>query len=344
MRVARLVLALEDRALFLPETGEIAVFSPGAADDLSPLPKAQVRVVQGFWPDHDAFVKAGYGVTVEPGGPYAAALVCLPRAKAEARAMIAAAAACVVPGGPVLVDGQKTDGVDSLLREARARGPVSDPVNKAHGKLFWFAADAARFADWAVQSGPQTIEGGFVTGPGVFSADGVDPGSLALGQALATRLGGRVADFGAGWGYLASEILKRDGVREVHLIEADHASLAAARLNITDPRARFHWADVTRFKPVQKFETVVMNPPFHLGRDADPGLGAAFIRAAAAMLVPSGVLWMVANRHLPYERVLAEAFRDVEDLPPVAGYKLTRASRPAGEPKPGPRTVSRSGV
>ena len=344
MRSARIALALDARALVLPETGEIAVLSPQAGDDLSALPKDRVRVIQGFWPDHDAFARAGYAMAITVGGPYAAAVVCLPRAKAEARAMIAAAAAAVVPGGPVIIDGQKTDGVDGLLRECRARGAVSDPVNKAHGKLFWFAADPVRFADWAAPVGGLQVAGGFVTVPGVFSADGIDPGSLALGKALATKLGGRVADFGAGWGYLSAEILKRDGVKELHLIEADHAALAAAQVNITDPRARFHWADVTRFKPVQKFETVVMNPPFHVGRTADPALGAAFIRAAAAMLVPSGVLWMVANRHLPYERVIAEAFREVEDLPAPPGYKLTRASRPAQPAHAGARPAGRTGA
>ena len=94
-----------------------------------------------------------------------------------------------------------------------------------------------------------------------------------------------------------------------------------------DPRARFHWADATRGKwgPV---DAVVMNPPFHTGRAADPALGVAFIRAAAAMLTPSGTLWMVANRHLPYEPVLAAAFREVEEIGGDSRFRLTRAARP----------------
>ena len=335
MRAARLTLALDAGALVLPEVGQIAVLSPQAGDDLSALPKDRVQVVQGFWPDHDAFKRAGFDTTVVLAGPYSAVMVCLPRAKSEARAMIAAAVAAVAPGGLVLIDGQKTDGVDSLLRDCRTRAAVSDPVNKAHGKLFWFTApDAAVFADWAALAEPQTIEAGFRTVPGVFSADGIDPGSMALAAALPAKLGGRVADLGAGWGYLTSEILKRGGVKEVHLVEADHAALEAAKLNITDPRAKFHWGDVPRFHPAQKMETVVMNPPFHTARTADPALGAAFIKAAGAMLVPSGVLWMVANRHLPYERVLAEVFREVEEAGGTGAFKIYRASRPAVAARP----------
>jgi 16S rRNA (guanine1207-N2)-methyltransferase len=52
----------------------------------------------------------------------------------------------------------------------------------------------------------------------------------------------------------------------------------------------------------------VTNPPFHVVRAADPGLGRAFVEAARGMLGPRGDLWLVANRHLPYEGALRAAF------------------------------------
>ena len=73
---------------------------------------------------------------------------------------------------------------------------------------------------------------------------------------------------------------------------------------------------------------VVMNPPFHTGRDADPALGASFLAAAARNLAPSGTLWMVANRHLPYDRSLAALFREVAEIGGTPAYRLTRASLP----------------
>ena len=54
---------------------------------------------------------------------------------------------------------------------------------------------------------------------------------------------------------------------------------------------------------------VVMNPPFHDGGAEDRLLGQTFIRQAAIMLRRGGLLWVVANRHLPYEAVLGELFR-----------------------------------
>lgn len=326
MQPSRLSLALETGALVLPDTGRIAVLRPRAETDLSALPKERVEVVQGFRPDHDAFAARGYATAVAPSGGYAAAVVVVPRAKAEARALLARAAAAVAPGGPIAVDGQKTDGVDSLLKDLRGRVPLGEAIAKAHGKIATFANPGPdALADWA-EGPPHRLADGFVTRPAAFSADGVDPGSAALAAALPAKLPARVADFGAGWGYLAAQVLLREGVEEVHLVEAEHDALEAARANVTGPRARFHWADATRLAPDQRFGAIVMNPPFHTGRAADPGLGRAFIAAAARALLPGGTLWMVANRHLPYERTLSELFREVAELPGPPAYKIYRAT------------------
>ncbi|RYI05251.1 MAG: MFS transporter, partial [Acetobacteraceae bacterium] len=129
-------------------------------------------------------------------------------------------------------------------------------------------------------------------------------------------------------GFLASEILKRPGVRKLDLVEAEADALDCARVNVTDPRARFHWADATTWRPETLLDVVVMNPPFHTGREADPALGAAFIRAARRMLAPSGELWMVANRHLPYEAVLSECFLEVRDAGGTNGFRVIHAIKP----------------
>lgn len=326
MRSERLTLALDSGLVVLPPEGRILVLRPRAGDDLSALPRDRVQVVTGFRPDADGFAAQGYDVGTEPQGRFAAALVCATRARDHAHALLAQASAAVMPGGPVLVDGQKTDGIESLWRDLRATGVNPTPaLSKAHGRIFAFEAAAPLPPGWTAAD---RDTGGFVTRPGVFSADGPDAGSALLAAALPPRLPSRVADLGAGWGYLSRAILAREGVQECHLIEAEADALACARRNITDPRARFHWADATRFRPEGPFGAVVCNPPFHTGRDPDPALGIAFLRAAAGMLTTSGTLWLVANRHLPYERVLAETFREVEELRGTPVFRLYRASRP----------------
>lgn len=150
-----------------------------------------------------------------------------------------------------------------------------------------------------------------------------------LADHLPEKLGKCVADLGAGWGYLSARLLEREGVRTVHLVEADSEALNCARENIADPRARFHWADATTWQSPDRLDTVVMNPPFHTERRANPALGRAFVVAAARLLAPPGQLWMVANRHLAYEATLAEAFSDVQEIAGDNRFKILRAARPS---------------
>ncbi|MGB3178715.1 MAG: methyltransferase [Albidovulum sp.] len=317
----------------LPASGDVLVIGPHSPADLADLPKDRLLVVQGFFPDHEVFLGQGFRIVpalAEAGDGFSAAIVFMPRSRSEARARVAEAAARVRPGGPVWIDGQKTEGIDTMVRDLRTRAPISAPIAKAHGKIFSFPAGAG-FDDWlATQLHPVP---GFITVPGVFSADKPDRGSDLLAAALPAGLKGSVVDLGAGWGYLAAAILSREGVTHLDLVEADYAALACARQNITDPRAAFHWGDATKFRPESRPQTVVMNPPFHTGRAADPSLGAAFIAAAAGILSLSGTLFMVANRHLPYEAALASRFREVEELKGDGAFKILRASKPLTRPQ-----------
>ncbi len=319
----RLSLALESSAVVLPDTGQIAVIGAKAADDLDCLPKNRVEVVQRHLPDHAHFREAGFNVATAVRGPYAMSIIALPRAKAEALSTLAQAAS--VTAGPLIVDGQKTDGIDSILKAARKAGDVAEVISKAHGKLF-VVADADFSA--LQQASTDKVEGRFVTAPGVFSANGIDPGSQFLAASFPPDLAGSVVDLGAGWGYLSDVILRREKVTCVNLVEADFVALEAARRNITDARAEFHWADARNWQATGPVDHVVTNPPFHQGRTPEPSLGQAFIRSAARLLRPKGQLWLVANRHLPYEQALEDAFHNVRSLGQTSSFKLFLATSP----------------
>lgn len=325
MNQSRLSLALDADLFVLPD-GPIAVFGAGADTDLSALPKDRVLVICGTKPGYDILEQAGYSVSI--GAPEHAELsiVILPRARAEARMMIAQAAE--ISRGSVLIDGQKTDGIDSVYKEMRKRGTASPAYSKAHGKLFSVDDIGDNVADWTVGRPTQNRDG-FAVAPGVFSADGIDPASRLLADALPEKLGANVADLGAGWGYLSRRILEREAVKSLELVEANHAAIECAKINVTDARAEFYWADATTWSPRSRLDTVVMNPPFHMGRKGMPDLGRAFIHRAAACLAQSGVLWMVANRHLPYETALADNFKQVEEISGDNRFKILRASRPS---------------
>ncbi len=325
MARSRLTLALEAGSAVIPAAGEIAVFQATVEHDLSALPKDRVTVVQGNYTDHQAFVARGYQTKIDASGKFSAAIVFLPRSKQQARNLIHFALS-VTNGGPVIIDGQKTDGIDSILKNCRIQGGnVSGVFAKSHGKVFTLSG--GDFSSWA-RPKTTSIADGFVTSPGVFSADGIDRGSDLLAASLPNNLSGKVADLGAGWGFLSHHILRHDAVTQCHLIETNHDALECAKVNICDPRAQFHWADALNFNAESHFDTVVTNPPFHTGRVADPSLGRAFIDATSRLLRPRGVVWLVANRHLPYEQHLSALFKEVSEVNGDTSFKIFRAANP----------------
>lgn len=320
---SRLNAALDTGLVALPDDGPVQVIEPAAGLDLSAIPDERLRIVTRRQPGFDDWAARGVQVVEEAGEAPLTILSC-PRSRDQARAMVAEASAL---SSRVVVDGAKTDGIDGLWREVRRFAGEVGHLTMAHGRLFAFDG-GLDLPDWR---DPGPVErNGWWTRLGVFSADGPDRGSAMLAEALPPKLPARMADLGAGWGYLSRAVLAREGVAALDLVEAEGRALDCARLNVTDPRASFHWADVTRFDPDGRYDGIVMNPPFHTGRAAEPGLGQAFIAAAGRLLTPSGQLWLVANRHLPYESILRDTFRTIEDLGGDAAFKLTRAARPLG--------------
>jgi 16S rRNA (guanine1207-N2)-methyltransferase len=314
--MSRLIAAIEG-GLEL-HSGPALALRPAIAADLSPL--GEVQVVHGFKPAFDHFA-AQYDTRTDPEGAFAVALVTATRSKEQTRGLIAEAAA---RAPLVLVDGQKTDGIESILRDMKRRATVGHVTSKAHGKLF--SVTGGDFSDW--RAAPRQVDG-FHTVPGVFSADGVDPGSALLAQALPDKLPGRMADFGAGWGYLARACLQKPGLRTLYLVEAEHVALDSAKVNVEDPRAQFLWADATTVALPEPLDAVVMNPPFHQdGRKALPDLGRAFIASAARCLGGHGRLWCVANRHLPYEAEARRLFAQVDEIGGDSRFKLILAQKP----------------
>ena len=321
----RLGLTLDEGGLDLSSDGFVAVVNASPDMNLGMLDRGRLVMVDGFKPHFDAWIARGFEATVSLDGVFSAVLICLPRSKSDARALIAKA--MEVSDGLVVIDGQKTDGVDSILRDMRKRVDLNGPINKAHGKLFWCSVpDPQLFADW--QSGPALTPGGFWTAPGVFSADGIDPASAMLADALPDDLGRTIGDLGAGWGFLSAHVLTRANVEAAHLVEAGYMALECAKRNVTDPRAHFHWANALQWTPPKALDAVVMNPPFHLGRSPDPTIGQGFVEAAAAALTAQGSLWIVANRHLPYETTLSSCFAKVDEIGGDARFKLFQATRP----------------
>ena len=76
---------------------------------------------------------------------------------------------------------------------------------------------------------------------------------------------------------------------------------------------------------MKNLDFIVMNPPFHEGKKTNVEIGKAFISNAFEELKSGGILYMVANAHLPYEAVLSEKFSTIEKKFEGQGFKIFAA-------------------
>lgn len=336
--------------LFLPfDEGLLAWPAQGGAlflraRDGAPLRRAEragLVCEQSFRPEAEALSRAGRVRVDEDDAAhdrYPLVLVLPPRQRDEARALLARAVERVAPGGRVVACLSNDEGARSGEADlARLAGPVGH-LSKRKCRVFWTApldgpADAALAAQWRQFDTPRAIlDGRFLSRPGVFAWDRIDAASALLAEHLPGDLAGRAADLGAGYGYLSAELLARcPGIAALDLYEAEARALNLARLNLAQARVpvTFHWHDVAAGLPA-RYDVIVSNPPFHAqGRTERPDLGRRFIAVAAESLQPGGRLWLVANRHLPYESVLDERFGDVRQVAQRGGFKVVEAIKRA---------------
>ena len=246
----------------------------------------------------------------------------------ERRYTLALALRALKPGGRLDVMAPKDKGGARLKKELLGFGVEAEDTPKAHHRRCVAVRPATVHGldEAIVEGGPRLVPGlDAWSQPGVFAWDRIDPGTALLAEHL-PPLKGRGADLGCGYGALSLVALRSPHVAALRGVDLDRRAVEAARRNVEDPRAAFDWADARTLGDAD-LDFVLMNPPFHDGGQEDRRLGQAFVRAAAALLGKGGTLWMVANRHLPYEADLDAAFRRVRLVEEVGGYKVYEATK-----------------
>ena len=264
-----------------------------------------VTACQPLKPLADKCMSAGMEICTELDGKFQTVLFLPGKSKDEILAGFARAHELLEPDGKLIVALANTAGASRFEKELSKATPLLFSVSKNKCRAFSVSNSEPwgeeLLENWHELSKSRQIPGtDFTVEPGVFSSHHIDPGSALLAEHLPPSLRGRVADLGAGWGYLSKVALgKSPKISQMDLFEADSRALACAKKNVTGS-ATFHWHDVTKGLP-EKYDHIITNPPFHTGQAKDTDLGKAFLTTAAASLKRGGTLHIVANRQLPYE-------------------------------------------
>ncbi|MDQ6955118.1 MAG: methyltransferase [Mariprofundaceae bacterium] len=183
---------------------------------------------------------------------------------------------------------------------------------------------------WVQAADMRRIEShGLYSQPGLFSWDRADIGSQLLLQHL-PELSGEGMDLCCGYGFLSERILRKYlKIRAWSMLDADHMALDCAKKNIHpwQDKVKLYWQDAQCDGLPQKLDYVICNPPFHTGQQQDIDLGQAIVAQGCRSLKRGGHFYMVANRKLPYETILAKHLRSHTIVIESQGFKMIHGVR-----------------
>ncbi len=168
------------------------------------------------------------------------------------------------------------------------------------------------------------------TRPGIFSWEHVDEATQILAETMQVSAGESVLDLGCGGGALGIVAAGLSGTGELTMLDADveavrSAARSAAANGVTRYRALA--SDIASAVLGERFDVVVTNPPFHVGKTTALDVPLQFIEDAWQVLNPGGRLYLVANRTLPYEQVISRRFGNIVNLHDGPRFKVLTATR-----------------
>jgi 16S rRNA (guanine1207-N2)-methyltransferase len=271
--------------------------------------------------------------------PVDAVTVRAPREKLPALQLVWDGFEALRPGGRLYLAGANDAGIkpvqrhagelfgDLTLLEYRRGNRVAVAVKSADPPPLPQAFDVpwldhTRWHELAAEARGRTWR--IISRPGIFAWDRLDAGTRLLLETMEVGRGDATLDLGCGTGIVGVVAAWLSG-GPANLVDADIEAVGAARRTAAAngiANVTVHAGDSAGPVRDLRFQRVLANPPFHTGRAAHSDVATRFIRDAATVLTPGGHLYLVANRHLPYERLVQEAFGSVATASGAEGYKV----------------------
>lgn len=231
--------------------------------------------------------------------------------------------------GMIIITGDKDLGIDFYLKKIRSLTNLNF-FSKSHGKISFLKKTKfipEEIKNWKNYGKYKKISSNYYTLPGCFSEKEIDEGSNLLAKCFSNKLYGKVADLGAGWGYLSAKALENNNrIKQIALVESNLNSLKCSRINVPSFKAKFYWKDIEEENlSIKNCDHVIMNPPFHKGKKFIYSLGLVFLKTAKKILSKKGTLWMVHNKELTYEDSINDLFPNYKYVDITENYKIIKA-------------------
>jgi 16S rRNA (guanine1207-N2)-methyltransferase len=292
------------------------------------------------------------GVAVQSGlptpndGPFDRALLSIPKGRRLSRLHVLSAALALRPGGHLYVAGANNEGIKSVLVDCeRLLGPGELLAYRKGHRVARFTRgsldiaalpppfDAAgllpgSFMAYQVSVGGQRVP--LCSRPGVFSHGELDDGTAMLLANLAPQPGDRVFDLGCGVGIIGIVAALAVGAPQVTLLDVDALACESASASLAANHlvgAHVIQGDGLAGIAPASYDLILSNPPFHAGHAVNLAITAALIEEAHQALAAEGRLVLVANRFLPYDRLIQARFGEVATLAADGRFRVLAATR-----------------
>lgn len=244
------------------------------------------------------------------------------------------------PGGRLLISGANDQGIQSVLKDAaQLFQNITILAYKKGNRVAQFYKSnslASALPEWTAQPGiaPGTWQAiqlellgypfALVSLPGVFSASELDSGTHLLTSSLHNLNGKTVLDAGCGYGVVGI-FASLSGASRVDMVDNQLFAVASTQENIARiqlPNCQVFWSDLLSAVKGNSYDFILSNPPFHTGIDVDYMAARALITSALSALKFDGCLQIVANRFIPYDRLMTEVFGNVNVVAQNPAYRI----------------------
>jgi 23S rRNA (guanine1835-N2)-methyltransferase len=166
--------------------------------------------------------------------------------------------------------------------------------------------------------------------PNLFAFGRLDPGTaflLSNFPYVASRK--KVIDLGCGDGVIAMKAASKWPEAEILCVEESYLAIKSAKesfsMSSLSNKVEFRVTDILNGIELSSADLILCNPPFHDNLSLSTATALEMFRQSAEVLKEGGELFVIANKHLGYEKHLGKMFSKAQIIKSNKKFSIIRA-------------------